>query len=239
MRWLGILVLILLVACAPRANVIKLPATPDSPNIPNQELIQEIQEFEEELGEPEGIGFPDTPLGNWHSIVFNTSRINNYQYTITLGITGGATYKVRSHLQRIDYHRPKSIVNGRIIDVVYFDNDDRTAVGFCRSHEIPCEPYAGERFILNYNQFHTLTPKDWIDQFKRQAPTEYIPNAQIINSRDVDQFTFKNPLGQTIIFIDTFTKLPTRVQEQSANSKINYDFDDILIGKVKAKEVFH
>lgn len=223
------MIVLLLVACGPKVDVIKLGE--EVVEEPEVEFIPPTTDIQEQ--------FSETQYSQWQLIVFNVSEMKSHEFSVAHGITGGARVRQRAHLTRIDYKKPQSIVGGDIIDVAYFDTEKKRAVGFCRTNERTCEPYAGERIQLTYNQFYIQTPRDWVLKFGNVAPSEHIPEAEIISDRFTDKFVFKNPRVTTTLFIDTFSKLPIRVTEEGKEYKQTFEYDSIQLGTVSAKDVFH
>lgn len=237
MRQVGIvaiLLLLVLASCGPQAKVTKLgdkeiKTTKFRAPEPETKTSDKIQEQ-----------FAPTPLSQWQIIVFNISNTHNYAFSVNHGIQGGARFKFFNELGRLDYNSPKSLAAGNIIDIVYFNTERKRASGFCRTHDRPCEPFAGDRRTLTYQEFYYPTPKDWVMKFQNVAPSEFVEEAQIISDNFANKVVFDNPRIKTTLYIDQFTKLPIRViEEAEGGAKSRFDYDGLEIGTVTAKDVFH
>jgi len=236
MRYVGVIIALLLVlsACGPQARVTKIGDAP-------------IKEFKQDTETPKPVisdnvedQFADTPLSQWQLIVFNITQTNNFAFSVDHDIQSGAKFRFFNNLGRLDYNKPKSLSGGDIIDIVYFNTETKRAAGFCRTHERTCEPYAGNRRSLVYQEFYYLTPKDWIVKFQNVAPEEFVEESQIINDRFANKVVFRNPRVTTTLFIDEHTKMPLRViEEAKTGAKSRFDYGNIELGTVTAKDVFH
>ncbi len=231
----GVVILIILAlvlaSCGPSARVTRLPDLPgeETPDesaipIPSGDINQQ---------------FAPTPFSQWQAVVYNVSKLSSHEFTIDHGITGGVAYRVRGNLVRVIYGKAQNLPDRSVIDTVYFDTKAKRSVGYCRQDERLCEPYAGMRFQLSFDKFYQITPVDWVLKFANASPTEFTPEAQIINSQFATKVVFENPRVKTTVFIDEFTKLPVSITEEGENLKRSYGYDNVKVNSVTAKEVFH
>lgn len=221
-------------ACSPGLRVTRL-ADPTN-NLP-QNVIDEIEKAEptKDVGQQ----FAQTPFGQWQFVVYNVTHQASHEFLLRHETSGGIEVKVRGVTERLVYATPQNLPDKSIVDTVFLNTQTNRASGFCRNEARVCIPFEGKRFNLAFSQFYVITPKDWVLKFANASPIEFSPKAQIIDSRFVTRVVFENPRTKTTLFVDEFSKLPVRVLEETSNTKKQYDYSDIKVNTVLAKEVFN
>ncbi len=231
---LFIAVILLVTACAPGLKVTRL--SDPAHNLP-QNVIDEIEKAEptKDVGQQ----FAQTPFGQWQFVVYNVTHQVSHEFLLRHETSGGIEVKVRGSTERLVYATPQNLPDNSIVDTIFLNTESSRASGFCRIAGRVCIPFEGKRFTLAFNQFYQITPKDWVLKFANASPSEFSPKAQIIDSRFVTKVVFESPRTKTTVFVDEFTKLPVRVLEEGANTKKQYDYYDVKVNTVLAKEVFN
>ena len=124
-----------------------------------------------------------------------------------------------------------------IFNVVYLDTKTREAVAFC--HELDdstgkkCEGLKKIPVQVEYNQFYTLTPVDWMDRVRTAQNSVVTFKAKTLFNRRVDEIVWGQGAGQTTVFVDHTFGAPIEIIQGTQK----WDYFQMGINQVAATDV--
>jgi len=145
----------------------------------------------------------------------------------------GNKYYVKKNKIKIEYNDMQGLSSNVPYNTVYLDTITREAVAFCQDLDDAsgrrCAGREKTPVPMQFNQFYTLTPNDWIQKLRTATTPTVKLKAKMLFNRNVHEVTWDN----IILYVDSTFGVPMQAIEGSNQ----YSYMQMAVNQVTAKDV--
>ncbi|MBI4140976.1 DUF2092 domain-containing protein [Candidatus Woesearchaeota archaeon] len=166
----------------------------------------------------------------------NEVKSMTYLYAESPGNIGFDTHFIKGTKIKIAIFEKNDYAVDDYFNIVYLDTTDQTAHGTCENRKRCLTKIVDNTkrvYDLNYNDYRTKTPYEWIKDVEYAEITGY----EMINNKAVTKIEFEQNEIKTEMWVDNRYGLPHRIIITDNGEETTYSFKNLLVNTVKDTDV--
>lgn len=163
-------------------------------------------------------------------------KVKSYQYIGKLQDQFHGTFYVKYPKVRVDLSTsiPVNVLEAtdNVVNHIYFDMEEKTALGVCEAGFTLCKSRKGESYAVNFEDYKPQLPPD-LFRIVENMPLELEqPNAEMLQDRKMTLLRYVDGKAKHSLYIDEFYGLPLKYMVEKGGGKTITEYKSIAYNTV-------